>query len=201
MPLPPKGFVNTLQIMDPLLSVRWGDYVRKWVVERTAVTPIHELKWMIARRERESVDIRAGLASKDDELDFAGLNEEIASLQAGRRVIVFAEQLTQQVFNDLCLSDIQRYGGYVRYTDSRIEKKDAKRAAARKARNARNHDANVEMFGSQNSRGLYDFLTDKNRAGAVDQLHRGEKTLRQVLGITDSAPILGRGGDVKLVTA
>jgi len=195
---PPQGFLNTLQIMDALLDLRWGDYVGKWVVERKAVTPPHELVWLIRRREREAQDIRAGLATPQDILDFAGLNEEILSLQRGKRVIVFADQLTPELYNKLCYSDIKRYGGYSRYADAMQARKDAKKAARVKDRREFLRDLNIEAFGTEHSRGIYDFLTDKRRTGLMEDVKRGSRTLHDVLGVKPGEKLVGRGGDRRI---
>jgi hypothetical protein len=141
MMTPPAWFVRAIQDLDSLLSVRWGEVIHRWVVERKALVPSSE-QTFLARRFRRVVQLakEARLAKdkkREEEMDVLGsqLAEELNSALRGYRVILFAPELTRRIYNSLVLSDITRYGGYSRFADEleRIEEfrdKDAARQMA-----------------------------------------------------------------------
>lgn len=188
----PESITKLLTNMDPLLSVRWGPYAGKWVIERTAVTPITELRWLERRRERRAAWIRAGRATDSDRSDLQSLSEEIESLKRGKRVILIVERVDMEVYNALCMGDIKRYGGYSRYAEQ-VETAQFEREQRGDA--AFSHwveDAGREAFGYGNG-GLspYDFMMSKKRKGALLELQRGTKTLKECLGLRPEQSILG----------
>lgn len=193
--------VQLLTNMDPLLSVRWGEHVGRWVIERTAVTPIVELKWLRRKREREQRRINLGLAKKQDYVDFAGICEELISLENGKRVIVMVDNVDINVYNALCLGDMQRYGGYSRYAD----KTDAEEFARDQKQTAEFsrwlEDAAREAFGYGNG-GVspYDFMMSKKRKGALLEVQKGRKTLKQALGLREDQSILSDSAPVQSST-
>lgn len=201
---PPESFARMLEVLDPLLSVRWGEHVQQWVVERKCVTPPHEMRWLLKERELDERDRRIAARNGDkitleQELDFQRLNEEIVSLRAGKRVLVHAAELTPAIRDRLFLADITRAGGYSRFADEKERIKDAKRAKVREKIRAKLDDMNREVFGTDHSRGLYDFLTDKTRTSALDAWLTGRKTLNETLGLKKDEKVLGRGGASKIV--
>jgi len=199
--LPPESISNTLAAMDPLLSVRWGEHVGRWVIERTAVTPIVELKWLRRKREREELRCRRFNATQADRDDLAGINEEIISLERGKRVIVMVDRVDAQVYNALCLGDMKRYGGYSRYAD----KVEAEEFAA----NAREDEkfaswienAAGEAFGRGNG-GIspYDFMMSKKRKGLLREVQLGQRTLKSALGLREDQSILSSSAPVESST-
>lgn len=195
---PPAMFTTQLQIMDPLCSVRWGGFTQNWVVERKAVSTPHELKWFLRERERDELTRRAGLMTAAEELDFAGLNEKIVSLQAGKRVLLFADHLGADVIDYLKRRDITGYGGYSRYFEVTERRASEAKALRRAARVALCNDLNVEAYGDgKGRRGIYDYLQDKKRNTVREKLRNGQITLAEAMGLRKDENVLGRGGDVK----
>ena len=136
MPLAPQWFVSALQTMDPLLSVRWGDTIGQWVIERKAVIPPSELNFLIRREKRTRnfvdhppADARPSTIATNRNT-WVGVSEELVSARRGQRVILFTTRLDQQIYEMLCASDIQRYGGYARFADE-LERKESRQATDR----------------------------------------------------------------------
>lgn len=129
MKSPSKNFLTMLEILDPLLSVRWGEIIGQFVIERKAHIPLSEIQFL----ERRSARLKRfvlGFGTDTNNTKFrrtydayVGTSEEFLSAKAGRRVILFAPELTDSVYNQLCAADMQRYGGYSRYADE-IEAKE-----------------------------------------------------------------------------
>lgn len=187
MSVPNEGFVASLTSMDSALRVRWGGCVGKWVIDRKAFTPIHELEWLRKRRAREAKRVVAGKSTTD----LNGIKEEILSLETGYRVIIFTNVLNDEVYRNLCLTDITAYGGYSRYADE-VERE----VRERESRDDLTYAALCESiakdaFGTGNG-GLspYDFLMSKKRRGVLREFQRGEKTLKQALGLRPEQSIL-----------
>jgi hypothetical protein len=117
---PPAWFVKAIGILDPLLSVRRSVVTSHWVVERKSVMPISEVDVLRRREARLWRWINNPTAEQKDALHknrvaWQSLRDEVVSAEAGKRVICRPRVLTQEVYNDLCRSDIQRYGGYARF--------------------------------------------------------------------------------------
>lgn len=199
--LPPESITNALSTMDPLLSVRWGEHVGRWVIERTAVTPIVELKWLRKKREREEIRCRRPNATANDRLDLAGICEEIVSLERGKRVILMVDRVDAQVYNALCLGDMKRYGGYSRYAD----KVEADEFAANERDNEKFaawiENAAREAFGYGNG-GVspYDFMMSKKRKGVLLEVQKGQRTLKSALGLREDQSILSDSAPVESST-
>ncbi len=194
---PSEMFIAQLRIMDPLLSVRWGNFVSQWVVERKCVTTPHELKWFIRERARDELTRRAGLMNADEEADFTALNEKITSLKDGRRILMFAVSLDATVIDLLKRRDMTGFGGYARYFDAQERRVSEAAALRRAARVAQCDDINVEAYGDgKGRRGIYDYMMDKRRMSKRDKYLRGQITLQEALGLPRDADVLGRGGDV-----
>jgi hypothetical protein len=134
MPTPNRGFVNSIKGLDAQLDVRYGDFVRQWVIERRASVPDTEIGYLKRReaRVRRILDSRIenmhpnAIAKLED--TWTGLWEQIVSAERGYRVILFAQALTQQIYDALVLADMTRYGGYAAWAD-RAEADEARREA------------------------------------------------------------------------
>jgi len=194
---PPDHIVNLLTAMDSLLRVRWGSFVQKWVVDRVAVTPVTELKWLLRRRERYERWIRTrGEEGKKYVSDLASLNEEIASMQdvPARRVIITTSVLDMKVYEALCLGDIRKYGGYSRYADEMEREMDRERERSRASYLSRVESVTHEAYGRG---GIHDFMVSKKRVGVLGELQRGEKTLEQILGLRPGQSVVGDSAPVE----
>lgn len=148
---PSKSFVNSIRGLDPLLSVYWGEHIHQWVIARKNHVPESELGYMRSRRNR-----LAGLIPTFDghpnQLEkmkntWASLSEEIRTGENGKRIVLFARNLTPQVYDALVLSDMSRYGGYSRLADEmedaeeRLEKEiERKQSEQRQAMNKEAYD-------------------------------------------------------------
>ena len=124
---PPAWFVKAIGILDPLLSVRRSVVTSHWVLQRKAVVPITEIdvlkrraarlwRWVTFPNEDQKKQIHKNRRA------WQSLTDEIASAEAGCRVICRPRELNQQVYNDLCTSDFRRYGGYAAFCDIEDEK-------------------------------------------------------------------------------
>ena len=119
MPTPNAGFVQSLLLMDPLLSVRFGDTIQQWVIERKGFIATEEMGYLVKRERRldQIVHNPKHAQAKSKFTDWQSCHEELISARAGKRVIMITSVLSQQIFNALCQSDIRRYGGYSRMAD------------------------------------------------------------------------------------
>jgi hypothetical protein len=121
MPIPNPGFVNSIQSYDPLLDVRWGPCIGRWVVERKGFVTETEL-WFLSRRasrlQRWINDLarpakdRAKYSEQLQEIQ-----EELTSAKKGYRVVMMPKELNTLAFNTLAMMDIRRWGGYSRMAD------------------------------------------------------------------------------------
>jgi hypothetical protein len=147
MSTPLAGFVTSLHAFDPLLSVRYGDVSRSWIIERKAFIPQDELAFLRRRRDRTARIMKTESPLRPVTVKtFVGVSEELASAQDGKRVVLFAETLDSRVFDSLCLGDIQRYGGYSRYADE-MDKQDSRDADAMEKRHSNEREElNRETF-------------------------------------------------------
>ena len=175
---PPDHYVRLLTNMDPLLSIRWGPYVQQWVIERKGIFGLEERTYLKNRRERlrRKVQQNDGV-TKDDINTYTGVCEEHDSAVNGKRVVLIVPNLDRQVYDALCLGDLQRYGGYSRYADE-IERQEEEEDT-RKQRKISNQNENIakECFGRL---GIYDFLM-RHKVGEMSQK---TKSIRQLLGLT-----------------
>ncbi|HEY6766645.1 MAG TPA: hypothetical protein VI386_17940 [Candidatus Sulfotelmatobacter sp.] len=118
---PPQWFVRAIGMLDPLLSVRRSVSSNHWVIERKAVVPISEIEVLQRRESRiwRWVSNPVGDDQRNqihkNRIAWQSLRDEVVSAQAGKRVISRPRVLTQEVYNDLCKSDLQRYGGFARF--------------------------------------------------------------------------------------
>lgn len=125
---PPVWFTKALAVLDSNLRVRRSISSERWVIERKGFVPPTEIEIL----RRRSARLYSWLAdqSKAKDLDknkklWKSVKDELDSAEAGYRVICTPNDLTPQVYNDLCQSDMQRYGGFARFCDE-IEAAEAK---------------------------------------------------------------------------
>jgi len=94
----PEGFENALKNYDPRLTLRWGETIKQWVIERHAMR----------MTEGEKRLLRYAATRTNPEPKAV---EEWASAQAGKYVIHYVKELDQRVFDYLWARDLQRKGG------------------------------------------------------------------------------------------
>lgn len=141
--LAPDGFQRAIHAFDPLLSVRHGGVVGKWVIERKAFIPEMELMYLRKRGERTFHIARrkADVKERRKLLDLAAqITEEATSASRGYRVILFVDALDQRVFDMLAMGDIRRYGGFSRYIEE-MEGNEARREKEQARQDANEREA------------------------------------------------------------
>jgi len=121
---PPAWFVRSLGILDPLLSVRASiSSDAHWVIERKGVIPPPELAILKRREARlwQWISSPANETQREqihkNRIIWMSVKDELASAEVGKRVVCRPTALIQQVYDDLCKSDFQRYGGYARFCE------------------------------------------------------------------------------------
>ena len=199
---PPEWFVSALGAMDTLLRLRWGSHVGAWVIDRQAVTPITELKWLIKRRDRlQRWSRQDAKEAQKHKKDIASLSEEIVSMQSvpPRRVVLIVSELNPQTLASLQLGDIHRYGGYSRYADEMERNLAEENKAKHDKFLVTLDDLSREAWGrskGQGSKSIYDYIAGKRERGEYPEDGRAT-TLSELLGLAKGESILGRGGDIK----
>lgn len=114
-------------------------------------------------------------------LAWLNLLDEIASAEAGRRVIIIVNELNQAVYDMLCASDLQRFGGYARFADE-LEAFES-RTEADQERVLRNKRLAI----SSETYDMLNFIWDKKS----DMLENGEKNLGKLLhGKKSEGPLI-----------
>lgn len=117
---PPAWFVRAIGIMDPMLSVRRSIVTNHWVIERKGIFVGSEIETMRRRRDRIYRWITFPNETQKQQIhknrmEWQSLCDEVESAEHGKRVIGRPRVLNQQVYNDLCKSDIRRYGGAAKF--------------------------------------------------------------------------------------
>jgi hypothetical protein len=171
MRTPPKGFVTMLSIMDDKLRVRWGPVIGAWVIDRMAHIPVSE-KMLLEKRYNRLRRWANKVSPIAKEVEtYMNIAEEWLSMKDGRRVIFTTPVLNDKVFNALCASDMQRYGGYSRFADE-LEAQERQEERARHWRQAHvREELNRESFDQIN------FLERKR----TTQLQHGVTDLKTLL--------------------
>lgn len=179
---PSTGFVNSLHGLDPLLSVYWGEHVQQWVVVRKSHVSEAELGYMRSRRDRLAKLI-PNFDGHENQLGkmkstYLGLSEEIRAGEGGKRVVLFAARLSQQVYDALVLADMSRYGGYSRMADEmEAAEERAEQEIERKQKEQR-----IAM-----NKEVYDQLSFLSRKRS-DALANGRRDMRHMLHGKKSEP-------------
>lgn len=115
----PESFESGLRQYDPQLSLRWGNAIKAWIVERT---------------ERVSASERALLFQATRQPDAPPkAHEEWIAAKAGKHVVLYTLLLDRRVFDNLFAIDLQRHGTKVvdRHLKRAEEKKIAKQRASK----------------------------------------------------------------------
>ena len=172
---PPNWFVRALSSLDGLLSVRWGPRLEQWVVERKAYIPQTEVGFLSRRFIRVMEFSRQAKRKQKEKEDLLyqarQVKEELDSALQGRRVILFARELNQDIFNNLCLSDITRYGGYSRLAD------DLEAAEKREEKERERVNFNEDITRHKETYDILRFLHDHCSV----QLENGVNDLKKLL--------------------
>jgi hypothetical protein len=191
-----SNFEKALQLVDPSLSVRWGSVINQWVVERTAVIPLTEMGYL-TKREARLDKIVHDPHHPQCKIHFGtwqSCAEELQSAKTGKRVICITSVLSQQIFNAICQSDMQRYGGYSRFADE-LEAAEMKMYVDQERIAANEREAiNKEVYDQLN------FIWRKKE----DLLLNGERNMNKLLhGKRSNKPIIEREkkADPKIVLA
>lgn len=174
--IPPKGFVNSLKGLDPLLNVRYGDFIRQWVIERKSPVTQAEMDSLVRREARlrrilgNSADLHPNQLAKN-EASWIGVSEQWVSAKRGYRVILFTPHLGPRIYDALVLADIKRYGGYAAFADH-IEAAEIKREK----------DIDRQLANKQNAlnKEAYDMLQFIWRKRS-DALANGQRDMRYLL--------------------
>lgn len=173
----PIGFTTSLTNLDPLLSVRWGETIGQWVIERKAVIPDSELQFLVRREARLRRNIATPLAStKPSTLanmkkTWVGVSEELVAARTGKRVILFSHHLTAALYDALVAGDITRYGGYARFADAMDRADERKEADVDRQLENQRHAYNQEVWG------MLDHIWRKKESGLL----QGERDMRYLL--------------------
>lgn len=176
MKTPPAWFVSALHILDPLLSVRWGDVIGQWVIERKAVIPQSEIDFLKKRLERTRRMVTHPGEMNEQSLmsarrTYVGVSEEYTSARNGKRVILYTPDLNQSVYDQLVASDMQRYGGYARYLDAVEVAEERREREQQRVTDNKVHAANLETYDMLN------FMWRKKE----NMLLNGERDMRYIL--------------------
>lgn len=129
MPIPAQSFVNSLKGLDPLLSVYWGETIGKWIVARKGVIPIEEVGLLVKRQARLERLVRSydgsPMGLKKMEEKRKEVTESVRAAKNGKRIVLFSAVLSPQLYDQLVLADMTRYGGYSFFADQ-MEQAEAK---------------------------------------------------------------------------
>lgn len=182
---PSKNFLSMLEILDPLLSVRWGGVIQQWVIERKSVVPITEVGYLQRRRDRLHTMLQ-GMRADDRKYaktlsTFQGVAEEFEAAKTGKRVVIYTPELTDKTYNALCAGDLRRYGGYSRYADEL----EAKELAEEKDRDR--IAENERMATHKETHSMLNFIWRKKE----DMLLNGERNMNKLLhGKKSNKPLI-----------
>ena len=196
MPSPNPGFVQSLHNLDSLLSCRWGDLVCAFVIERVASIPDIEMKYLLRREARLNriVHDESHPQHKKQLETWKSTAEEVKSARAGKRIVMIATVLSDQIYNELCRMDSHRYGGYSRFADE-LEAAEAKMYAEQERIEANSrHAYNLEVAD------MIHFVWRKKE----DMLLNGERNLSKLLhGKRSNKPLITpeKKADPKIVLA
>lgn len=191
MKTPPRWFVRALEVLDPLLDVRWGSFVGSWVIERKAFVSPEEMHWLRRRvsRTKRLVDFPPADASPQVKVKntqtYIGLAEELVSAEVGKRVIVIVQELNQAAYDLLVMSDIKRYGGYARFADAIEEKESRKQTDGERVLENKRHAMNLEIADMMHFvwRKKEDALLNGHRN--MNYLLHGKESNKPVIQLTD----------------
>ena len=173
----PEWFVNMLNAFDSDLSVRWGNVVGQWVIERKGVIGQSEIAFLRRRMERagryaSSPPPKAKPADVQKHYKtWQGTSEELDAALRGKRIILFTHTLSPQLLDALGMADIKRYGGYARFADELEAAEDRKEADAERQLANKRNAYNKEVWG------MLDHIWRKHE----DSLLNGERDMGKLL--------------------
>jgi hypothetical protein len=121
----PETFERSLRNYDPQLRLRYGSYVKEWIIERIGRVSEAEARLLHYGATRPDADPKA--------------REEWESARNGRHVIHYAKYLDQRVHDYLWKHDLQKQGFKV------LSRFMAGKARERKAAAARGHEVTKEV--------------------------------------------------------
>jgi hypothetical protein len=178
MPAPSESFVNSLHAFDPLLDVRWGDHIGRWVVERKAVVNETEIWFLTRRTERFRKRASTNPTNAKFLEAYDEIREELSAAKRGKRVILMPKELGQQCFNALGLMDIRQWGGYSRMAD------ELERQESFKEQDQERQMTNERMALHSHCFDVLDFLWRKR----LTQLANGDhlrKSIKEIVGTSE----------------
>lgn len=183
----PEWFVRAITSMDSLLSVRESvSSTAHWVIERKGVVTPSEIESTRRRRDRiwrwihfPNETQKAQL--HQNRLGWQSLADEVEALEHGKRVICRPRVLNQQVYNDLCKSDIRRYGGAARYCTDLEQAEERHEADTERILSNKRTAMNAEIFD------MMRFL-DRKKTDAMCNRPESELDLRYLLHGRHSKP-------------
>jgi hypothetical protein len=113
----PEGFEESLQRYDPQLRLRYGGFIKKWIIERIGRVSEGEARLLRFAASRTDADPKA--------------LEEWESARNGRHVIHYALYLDQRIHDYLWNHDLQRQGfkvltRFMRIQEKKVQDKRAK---------------------------------------------------------------------------
>jgi hypothetical protein len=182
MPTPSNGFVNSIRAYDPMLNVRWGPYIGRWVIERKSVISETEL-WFLKRRVERfynwSRDPKRSLSERTKHAEqLREVNEELQSAESGHRVVLMPRELNTLAFNVLAMMDIKRWGGYSRMAD------ELERMESRKEADQDRQMANERQAVAKQTYDVLDFLWRKRSHELASGSYRS-KSLKELLNTSE----------------
>jgi hypothetical protein len=151
---PSKSFVNSLKGLDSLLSVGWGSYAQQWTILRKGYVSDAELGYLRSRASRleRLIPNFVGHPNQLEKMKstLIGIKEDIVAGEEGKRVILFARELSSRVYDALVLSDMQRYGGYARMADLMEEAEEKRERELEEKMQAQRIAFNKEVYDQLN---------------------------------------------------
>ena len=186
----PQWFIRALTTMDPLLSVRKSIVTSHFVIERKAVIADTEIETLRRRRDRIWKWINHPKPEQKDQIhanrkEWQSLTDEVCSAEQHKRVICRPRWLDQAVYNSLCQSDFQRYGGAARYCTEMEQEEERMEAEQERILSNKRRALNAEV---------YDMLEFMHRKRS-SELGNGQQDMKYLLHGKHTAP-----GDAPVVT-
>jgi hypothetical protein len=183
----PQWFVRAITSMDPMLSVRESvSSSAHWVIERKGIVTPEEIATTRRRRDRlwRWIQFPNETQKKNmhqNRVGWQSIADEVEALEHGKRVICRPRVLNQQVYNDLCQSDIRRYGGAARYCTEIEQAEERHDAEMERILSNKRTAMNAEIFD------IMSFL-DRKRTDAMCNKPESELDLQYLLHGRHSKP-------------
>jgi len=165
---PPEWFVSMLRLNHPLVSVRWGEWVGKWVISQRAYIHPSEIHYLEKRRVRLEHWIaypKGGEPTTKHKNALKNVNEELIAARAKERILFMPDAINQAAYDMLCHGEHARYGGYARFCDAQEQEAD------RIAEDQERQEENKRFALHSESYDQIDFMT-RRRQDALKNGHR-----------------------------